>query len=71
MTREEYKCLKESNVYKAENEKKITNQEKLSTITAEEFYDKIWWLLHEYGKRYTDSRLAIIEWLQAESEDKK
>lgn len=47
----------------------MTNQEKLSTITAEEFFDKIMWLLHEYGKRYTDSRLAIIEWLQTESED--
>ena len=49
----------------------MTNQEKLSTITAEEFYDKIMWLLHEYGKYYTDSRLAIIEWLQAESKDKE
>ena len=47
----------------------MTNQEKLSTITAEEFYDKIMWLLHEYGKRYADSRLAIMEWLDSEVED--
>lgn len=50
--------------------KSMTNQEKLSAITAEEFFDKIMWLLHEYGKRYSNSKLAITEWLQAESEEK-
>lgn len=44
----------------------MTNQQTLATLSAEEFYDKIMWLLHDYGKRYSDSRLAIIEWLQKE-----
>lgn len=74
MTRKEYEEIKRSKTFLQKDEgtfkKKITNQEKLSTLTAEEFYDKIIWLFHDYGKRYTNSRLSITEWLQAESEEK-
>lgn len=49
----------------------LTNQQMLATISAEEFYDKIMWILHEYGKRYTDSRIAITEWLDSEVEDEQ
>ena len=38
----------------------------LSGLTAEEQYDKIKWLF-EYGKGFTDSRLAVIEWLEKHS----
>lgn len=47
----------------------LTNQQMLATISAEEFYDKIMWLLHDYGKSFTNSRLAIIEWLNSEVEE--
>lgn len=50
-------------------ERKRTNQQMLANISAEEFYDKIMWLLHDYGKRYSNSRLAITEWLDSEVEE--
>lgn len=52
-------------------ERKRTNQQMLATISAEEFYDKIMWLLHDYGKRYQNSRLSITEWLESEVEDEQ
>lgn len=50
-------------------ERKRTNQQMLATISAEEFYDKIIWLFHDYGKRYSNSRLSITEWLDSEVEE--
>ena len=44
----------------------MTNQQYLSTISAEEWVRKIDWLYHEYGKRFTCSEPAIIEWLKGE-----
>ena len=38
----------------------------LSVLTAEEQYDRIKWLF-DYGKGFTDSRLAVIEWLEKHS----
>ena len=38
----------------------------LSGLTAEEQYDRIKWLF-DYGKGFTDSRLAVIEWLEKHS----
>ena len=38
----------------------------LSGLTAEGQYNKIKWLI-DYGMKYTDSRLAIIEWLEENS----
>lgn len=49
----------------------MTNKEWLATLSAEECYNKMVWIFQEYGRRFGDSRLAIIEWLQAESEDKE
>lgn len=34
--------------------------------TPEEQYDFIYWLLLKFGLGYTDSRLAIIEWLRGD-----
>ena len=36
----------------------------LSGLTTEEQYNKINWLLHDYGMRYTDTRQAVIYWLE-------
>lgn len=66
MTREEYEELKNSNLYKTKSEKN-TNQKKLSTLTAEECYNKMVWLFQDYGKSFQDSRAAIIEWLNSEA----
>lgn len=43
----------------------------LKDLDAEQLYDKIIWLFHDYGKRFTDSRTAIIEWLNSEAEQKE
>ena len=47
----------------------MTNQEKMCKLPPEEFYDKMWWLYHDYGKQFTNTRLAVIAWLQEKVED--
>lgn len=49
----------------------MTNKEWMATLTAEEFYDTMEWLIRVYSKQFTDSRLAIIEWLDKEHEYNK
>lgn len=44
----------------------ITNQEAMSKLTPEEFYDKMYWLLHKYGCQFSSTRLAVIDWLKQE-----
>lgn len=44
-----------------------TNKQMLSQMDTEQLYDKMVWLFHDYGKRFTDSRTAIIEWLNSEA----
>lgn len=34
--------------------------------SAEEIYEFLNWLLHDYGMRFTDTRLAVIAWLKGE-----
>ena len=41
----------------------MTNKEHLATLSANDWFDRIYWLYHSYGKFYTDSRAAIIHWL--------
>ena len=41
----------------------MTNKEWMSTLTAEQFYDAIMWLVRDYGFRFNNTRLAIITWL--------
>lgn len=38
----------------------------LSGKTPEEQYDILYWLMMEYGKYHSNSRLARIEWLKGE-----
>ena len=47
----------------------MTNKEWLATLSPNEWYKKVHWLFHEYGKRYTDTYLAVIEWLEEEHID--
>ena len=42
----------------------MTNQEWMCNLTAKEFLDQMLWLLKDYGKSWTDSEPAIIEWLE-------
>lgn len=44
----------------------MTNQQTLATLSADACYSMIMWML-DYGKKFDDSRLAIIEWLQSDS----
>ena len=34
--------------------------------SAEEQYDFLWWLMQNYGMQFTDTRIAVIEWLRGE-----
>lgn len=41
----------------------MTNKEWLATLSSEDCCRVIDWLWHEYGRGYTDTRRAVIEWL--------
>ena len=44
-------------------------EQELHGKTPEEQYDFICWLLLKFALAYTDSRLAVVEWLRGEKED--
>ena len=46
--------------------KSITNQQAMVNLSPEDFYNKLWWLWTVYGRGWTSSRLAIIDWLKGE-----
>ena len=50
----------------------MTNKEWMVTLTAEQFYNKMMNLIYNYGFRFNNTRLAIINWLDEphESEGK-
>ena len=48
----------------------MTNQEYILKLDPEELYLVIDWLMHDYGRNYTDIRCAVIEWLKKEYEGK-
>ena len=41
----------------------MTNKEWMSTLTAEQFYDEMMWLVRDFGFQFNNSRLGIINWL--------
>lgn len=41
-------------------------EQELHGKTPEEQYEFLYWLLLKFGPTYTDSRLAVIEWLRGE-----
>ena len=54
-------------------EEKMTNKEWMVTLTAEQFYNKMMNLIYNYGFKFDNTRLAIINWLDEphESEEGK
>lgn len=44
----------------------MTNKEYLLSLTSEKMYEELRWLFNEYALGFTDSRQAIIDWLDAE-----
>lgn len=44
----------------------MTNQEWMLTQTPEKVVDTMHWLIEVYGKSYTQSDTAIVEWLSKE-----
>lgn len=44
----------------------MTNQEFLATLTEEQCYTVIDWLLHKWGRQWTSTRDAVILWLAQE-----
>ena len=45
----------------------MTNKEWLTTLSKETWWEVVHeWLFHEYGMQWTDTRLAVMEWLEEE-----
>lgn len=44
----------------------MTNKEYLLTLSDKELAQKILWLVHCYGYKFNDSKLAIEQWLSEE-----
>ena len=42
----------------------MTGKEYLFTKSEEQIYELMNWLFFNYGRRYTNTKLAIIEWLK-------
>ena len=47
----------------------------MATLTAEQFYDEMMWLVRDFGFRFNNARLGIIGWLdephESEEEDER
>lgn len=46
----------------------MTNQEWLSSISPAECYKVMDWLFNVYGKQFTSTEVAIMQWLEEERE---
>lgn len=44
----------------------MSNKEWLATLTAEEWWETIHRIFYDYGRRWTDTRLAVLDWLEEE-----
>ena len=40
-----------------------TNKEMLAELDNEQWYDIVDWLFHDYGRGFTSTKGAIIQWL--------
>lgn len=44
-----------------------SNKEWLATLPKETWWDVVHeWLFHEYGRQWTDTRIAVMDWLEEE-----
>ena len=49
----------------------MTNKQWLATLDAETWWSVVHdWLFPVYGKQWTESRLAIMDWLEEEHEER-
>lgn len=44
----------------------MTNKEHLATLSSLEWVQRVDWLYHGFGKWYTDTPVAIMDWLEKE-----
>ena len=45
----------------------ITNKEWLATLPNEIWWEVVYeWLFHKYGMRWSDTKAAVIDWLEQE-----
>lgn len=49
----------------------MTNKEHLAELSPQDWYSRVDWLFHRYSKWYTDSYVAILDWLEREYEPVK
>lgn len=49
--------------------KQINNGDNVRSMTNEQLAEWYWWML-KYVQNYTDSRIALIDWLNEEYYDK-
>ena len=54
---------------KKEKWKMRSNQQWLSTLSQDEWVRTVDWLFHTYGKDFTNTNIAVAEWLEKEHED--
>ena len=48
---------------------RMTNKEWIATLPKETWWDVVHeWLFREYGMQWTDTRRAVMEWLEKEHE---
>ncbi len=60
-----YKKLMERARQHGFNPERKTNGDKVRSMTDDELAEWYWWMLH-YVQGYTDSRVALREWLKEE-----
>ena len=41
----------------------MTNKEWLATLSTEDWWKTVYWLIFDYGMQYTDTRIAVMNWL--------
>ena len=44
----------------------MTNKEHIATLSSDEWVQRVEWLYHIYGKGYTQTLLAVKDWLDKE-----
>lgn len=45
----------------------MTNQQYLATVSVDDCYEIINWVMHDYGRRYTNTPMAVKSWLHQEA----
>jgi len=63
-----YSCVLHPNhpAFKQKEPKPATNYDRVIAMTPEGLEDWFWWML-KYVQGYTDSRLALLDWLKQEA----